>query len=116
MLHERPLTSRQRKFLDSELVQNIKAGIDPTHNPDNKPVVFYTGPLNIGEGGGFEFANVFAINHPCLGTEHVRTSAILQKFEDGSFETRNTFYVPVSFDQMKVVIKGIDSEELATGQ
>jgi len=36
-------------------------------------------------------------NHPHLGyTYNVRTSTVLKKFEDGSFETRNTMYKPVT--------------------
>lgn len=35
------------------------------------------------------------INHPNLGMiDNVRTSTVLNKFGDGSFETRNTLYKP----------------------
>jgi hypothetical protein len=45
-----------------------------------------------------EIASLFAvINHPHLGMcYNVRTSTVKQKFPDGSFETRNTMYVPAT--------------------
>lgn len=33
--------------------------------------------------------------HPC-GSSYVRTSHVLYVFDDGSFETRNSIYVPIS--------------------
>ena len=33
--------------------------------------------------------------HPC-GDNYVRTSAVLYKFDDGSFETMNSIYVPIA--------------------
>ena len=41
-----------------------------------------------------EVAEVFALDHPKLGCMPVRTSEVLQKFDDGSFETMNTIYKP----------------------
>ena len=39
-------------------------------------------------------AGVHAINHPKLGSRKVRTSVVVKKNHDGSFETLNTIYVP----------------------
>ena len=39
-------------------------------------------------------AGVHAINHPKLGSCKVRTSVVVKKNHDGSFETLNTTYVP----------------------
>ncbi len=41
-----------------------------------------------------EVAEVFALDHPRLGQRWVRTSDVLHKFDDGSFETLNTIYKP----------------------
>lgn len=47
------------------------------------------------KGNGYEVAKVYCINHPILGKDFVRTSIVLKKHKDGSFETMNTLYVPV---------------------
>lgn len=60
-----------------------------------KPVVHFVGDATFVEYGGFEQASVHAIDHPFLGNMRVTTSAILEKFDDGSFETRNSMYIPV---------------------
>lgn len=39
-------------------------------------------------------AEVYALDHPLLGQGKVYTSQIVQKFDDGSFETLNTIYKP----------------------
>jgi hypothetical protein len=39
-------------------------------------------------------ARVNALDHPIWGKDIVRTSVVLQKFSDGSFETMNTVYRP----------------------
>lgn len=44
-------------------------------------------------------ALVEAINHPRLGAELVRTSAVLSINDNGSFETRNSIYVPVELEE-----------------
>lgn len=44
--------------------------------------------------GYVEYARIFALDHPILGTDTVRTSIVLSKHDDGSFETMNTLYVP----------------------
>lgn len=41
-----------------------------------------------------EYAFVTALDHPVLGYGEVRTSLIVKKMSDGSFETLNTVYVP----------------------
>lgn len=46
------------------------------------------------ESGPIEVAHVYGLNHPRLGRQHIRTSRVLQKFDDGSFETLNTLYKP----------------------
>jgi len=33
--------------------------------------------------------------HPC-GSDYVRTSTVVYKFDDGSFETLNSIYVPIA--------------------
>ena len=42
-----------------------------------------------------ECAKVYAMDHPRLGMGLIRTSIIVQKFDDGSFETLNTIYKPL---------------------
>jgi hypothetical protein len=64
-----------------------------------KPVVHFRGNARFfsgttDNGDEFEFARVYALDHPRLGKTDVRTSVIVQKFDDGSFETLNTIYKP----------------------
>jgi hypothetical protein len=61
-----------------------------------KPVVFYTGtPLFDTElFKGHEVAHVRTVDHYVWGSDKVRTSSVLKKFDDGSFETCNTLYKP----------------------
>jgi len=61
-----------------------------------KPTVFFVGtPLFDTEMyPGHEVAHVRTVNHPAWGSDRVRTSSVLNKFDDGSFETRNTMYKP----------------------
>jgi hypothetical protein len=58
-----------------------------------KPVVYYVGTpvFDTTMFPGFEVAHVRALNHPKLGNGKVRTSSILEHFDDG-FETMNTIY------------------------
>lgn len=44
--------------------------------------------------GFVEYARVFGLDHPILGADTIRTSIVLKKHDDGSFETINTIYVP----------------------
>lgn len=61
-----------------------------------KPVVFFTGtPLFDTEMfEGHEVAHVRTVNHPAWGSDKVRTSSVIKKNDDGSFETMNTLYKP----------------------
>ncbi len=44
--------------------------------------------------GYVQYARVFGLDHPILGADTIRTSIVVKKHEDGSFETLNTLYVP----------------------
>ena len=64
-----------------------------------KPVVCFSGDpyfysIETAEGAAVGVAGVYAINHPKLGNNKVRTSVVVKKNHDGSFETLNTIYVP----------------------
>jgi hypothetical protein len=68
-----------------------------------KPVVYYLGvPEFYMWNPTDEVARIpFVINHPLLGKAYdVRTSTVLVKFFDGSFETRNTIYKPMASEGM----------------
>jgi hypothetical protein len=62
----------------------------------DKPVVYFTGtPLfDTTMFKGHEVAHVHTVDHYVWGNDKVRTSSIVKKFEDGSFETMNTIYKP----------------------
>jgi hypothetical protein len=74
----------------------------PVKVPENlqaKPVVYFLGqPFFFMWNSLDEVARLpFVINHPLLGKcSEVRTSKVLAKFPDGSFETRNTIYKPLA--------------------
>lgn len=61
-----------------------------------KPVVYFTGDARFDTDlfPGHEVAHVRAVNHYVWGNDKVRTSSVLKKFDDGSFETINTMYKP----------------------
>jgi hypothetical protein len=61
-----------------------------------KPTVFFVGTpiFDTDMFEGHEVAHVRTVNHPAWGSDKVRTSSVLNKFDDGSFETRNTMYKP----------------------
>lgn len=68
-----------------------------------KPVVHFIGEPHYwmwdskNEVAGLEVV----LDHPHLGAcPNVRTSTVLKKFPDGSFETRNTMYIPAT-EEMK---------------
>jgi hypothetical protein len=44
--------------------------------------------------GYVEYARVYGLDHPILGEDTIRTSIVVKKHDDGSFETLNTLYVP----------------------
>lgn len=64
-----------------------------------KPVVHFIGDVSFhsydDEDGTFTSAVVFGIDHPKLPRGIIRTSDVIKKYPDGSFETLNTFYKPV---------------------
>ena len=65
-----------------------------------KPVVHYTGKARFYEveadDGFAEYARVHGLDHPILGKDNIRTSLVVKKFSDGSFETLNTIYRPLN--------------------
>lgn len=67
-------------------------------SPIEKPVVRFAGtPAFYGwelSDRTAEVAWVHALDHPRLGRQNVRTSEVIHKFDDGSFETLNTIYKP----------------------
>lgn len=65
----------------------------------DKPIVYFRGKPTFDTSmfSGHEVARVYAVDHPKLGTGVVRTSAILEHFDDG-FETMNTIYKKVKHD------------------
>jgi hypothetical protein len=62
----------------------------------SKPEVFFDGEPRFDTKmyPGHEVAHVRTLNHYVWGRDEVRTSAVLKKFDDGSFETMNTIYKP----------------------
>lgn len=61
-----------------------------------KPEVFFTGEPRFDTAlfAGHEVAYVRTVNHYVWGQDEVRTSSIVKKNDDGSFETLNTIYKP----------------------
>lgn len=61
-----------------------------------KPVVYFLGQprWDTEMFPGHEVAHVFTLDHYVWGREAVRTSKVVKKNDDGSFETLNTRYVP----------------------
>lgn len=59
-----------------------------------KPIVRFLGEPLFEEYPQGTVAYVHAVDHPKLGFQSVRTSLIVHKNDDGSFETRNTIYTP----------------------
>lgn len=53
----------------------------------------------IDETNSYELATVYAMNHPIFGQQLVRTSIVIKKHSDGSFETMNTIYQPVKEEE-----------------
>lgn len=65
----------------------------------DKPRVKYMGRPDIciattHDGLGYRYANLYAFNHPKLGTRNIRTSVILWMTDCGIIETMNTIYEP----------------------
>lgn len=62
----------------------------------DKPKVGFIGVAQFQDTAhGKPIAWVLGVDHPHLGAGYIRTSLILNIFDDGSFETLNTLYVPV---------------------
>lgn len=64
---------------------------------EEKPVVRFNGEPEFFDyfgGDRHPVARVDALDHPAWGAGTVRTSLILKRNDDGSFETLNTHYVP----------------------
>lgn len=66
-----------------------------------KPVVHFVGTPRFDTDmyPGHEVALVHAVDHNIWGHDVIRTSSVLKKFSDGSFETLNTVYRPVPKDE-----------------
>ena len=62
-----------------------------------KPVVHFKGEAAFDTEmfPGYEVARVYAVDHYIWGEDKVRTSTVLLKYPDGSFETDNTIYKPL---------------------
>lgn len=63
-----------------------------------KPVVHFVGKARFDTEmfHGSEVAHVYTEDHYIWGRDKIRTSEVLKKFSDGSFETRNTIYRPTN--------------------
>ena len=62
-----------------------------------KPVVHFVGkPIFDTTMYDTEVAHVYAEDHYIWGRDKIRTSTVLKKFSDGSFETLNTMYRPAN--------------------
>lgn len=71
-------------------------------SPERKPVVFFTGEAKFFDWAykkDVQVASVYALNHPHLGETQVRTSQVMEIYDDGSFETMNTMYIPMKAKQ-----------------
>ena len=68
---------------------------------NKKPTVFFIGsPVwDTTMFEGHEVAHVTTVNHYVWGKNKVRTSSVLKKNADGSFETMNTLYVPYTEEE-----------------
>lgn len=51
--------------------------------------------VHLNADNSYEYATLYVMNHPALGEDLVRTSIVIKKNKDGSFETLNTVYKPV---------------------
>ena len=77
-----------------------RAHLDERPEGYEKPVVHFKGEAEFHvHDSGSTVARVFAVDHPYWGAEVLRTSTVLKRFDDGSFETRNTIYKPYKEDR-----------------
>jgi len=77
-------------------------GYDRIFGKKQKPTVKFIGKASFDTEmfPGNEIAHVRTVNHYVWGQNMVRTSKVLTKFPDGSFETMNTLYVPLADEEM----------------
>jgi hypothetical protein len=80
-------------------------------NSKDKPVVIYAGAPDFYTHGEVVQAGLFCLNHPLLGSQRIRTSAIMVLRDDASFETVNTMYKPATDSVEPVAEKIIAQEE-----
>jgi hypothetical protein len=61
-----------------------------------KPIVYFIGTARFDTElfPDTEVAHVLTVNHQWWGRDKVRTSSVVKKHDDGSFETLNTLYKP----------------------
>ena len=66
-----------------------------------KPVVYFSGEARFDTKlfPGHEVAHVRTVDHYVWGADKVRTSSVVKKFDDGSFETLNTLYKPLKKEE-----------------
>jgi hypothetical protein len=81
-------------------------------NSKDKPVVIYAGAPDFYTHGEVVQAGLFCLNHPLLGSQRIRTSAIMVLRDDASFETVNTMYKPITDSVEPVAEKTIAQEEM----
>lgn len=88
-----------RIFGESPLEKRARLEREAKENKE-KPVVYYTGDVEFDDlyFPGHTVAHVYVIDHYKLGRGVVRTSSVLKKHNDGSFETVNTIYKPAQGD------------------
>jgi hypothetical protein len=81
-------------------------------NSKDKPVVIYAGAPDFYMYGDVVQAGIFCLNHPILGSQRIRTSAIMVLRDDASFETVNTMYKPIPDLVEPAAQKTIAQEEM----
>jgi hypothetical protein len=79
-------------------------------NSKDKPIVIYAGAPDFYTHGEVVQASLFCLNHPILGSQQIRTSAIVVLRDDASFETVNTIYKPAT-DSVEPVTEKITAQE-----
>lgn len=88
----------QEKALQALRAENERLGLykDAYETNTTKPVVTFIGEAVFDSKmyEGHIVAHVRTLDHPTWGNDMVRTSSVLKKFDDGSFETLNTIYKP----------------------
>lgn len=73
---------------------------------DPKPTIRFYPPAYFRPAfGDGEIALVVVEHHPYTKTNHVATSTVVKKNDDGSFETLNSLYVPYDYSNKGLEIK-----------